>query len=599
MPRSKSQLSRISLALAVAGALALSGCAASSGGSAPELGDPFGPLTQTAAQYQSAMEGSSGAGRFDAALLWVRSLIAANRLGEARTALSTLRAQAGGSTEQAEAALVEARLLMGEGQYAPAAGLLGGVNPRGLPVQAEIYYHQLQTGCHEALYSDGHQNAELQQAYLHQKALLPLVQQGERAAVINRAVGDLARLPDADLASMAEGATDAIDRGFYEYALISKSQVGTVRDGLARSFLTKYPGHPVNELINPQPAAATASATTLPGSSEIVTLRDGDRVAVILPLSGRFAENIGNPARLGIVAALQDRHSGVKAVFYDSNRYTMDQIAATIAHDGTKLILGPILKPELEALNASQLTLPAISFNRVPSRPANRWFFDLSPDYEGLLAAAKIQHDGHHQPAVIHSTAKNSTRAADSFSSGWTAHEDTVPVRCNYTGKEGAAGVASTCALGAADSVYVNGSALEAGAVVSALPQGKQVYLTNSVAEGVNNSAQMQALGGALLGDMPWLLSESPLKETFMKAIPRANAQAQRIFAVAYDSVGLAYNMAALAASPNEVMHGLSGDISLGRNGLVECAPLWVRADSMKVTATAAAPAAAAPAVVA
>ena len=75
---------------------------------------------------------------------------------------------------------------------------------------------------------------------------------------------------------------------------------------------------------------------------------------------------------------------------------------------------------------------------------------------------------------------------------------------------------------------------------------------------------------------MPWLLSDSALKDSLMKAVPKADAQAQRVFAAGYDAVALAELMPELARDSKDVLHGLSGDISLGEDGLIECAPLWV-----------------------
>ena len=85
-----------------------------------------------------------------------------------------------------------------------------------------------------------------------------------------------------------------------------------------------------------------------------------------------------------------------------------------------------------------------------------------------------------------------------------------------------------------------------------------------------------------MLGEMPWLLSDSDLKDSLMKAIPKADTQAQRVFSAGYDSILLASFMQELAKDNQDVLHGLTGDISLGSNGLIESAPLWVELGNVR-----------------
>lgn len=83
---------------------------------------------------------------------------------------------------------------------------------------------------------------------------------------------------------------------------------------------------------------------------------------------------------------------------------------------------------------------------------------------------------------------------------------------------------------------------------------------------------------GANLGDMPWLITESELKSAMLENIPKADVQVQRIFASSYDALGLALNLNKLLdPASHDVLHGLSGDVDVSSNGLIEAAPLWVK----------------------
>ena len=81
---------------------------------------------------------------------------------------------------------------------------------------------------------------------------------------------------------------------------------------------------------------------------------------------------------------------------------------------------------------------------------------------------------------------------------------------------------------------------------------------------------------------MPWMLTDSPLKDSFMKSLPKANPQVQRVFAAAYDIVNFAYSIEKLSLDSEDVLHGLSGDISLGQDGLIESSPIWVKLGSLR-----------------
>lgn len=101
---------------------------------------------------------------------------------------------------------------------------------------------------------------------------------------------------------------------------------------------------------------------------------------------------------------------------------------------------------------------------------------------------------------------------------------------------------------------------------------------------GLNHSASEVALAGATLGDMPWLLTDSALKQDLMATLPKADSQVQRIFAAAYDSINLSFNLHKLSADKSDVLHGISGDLQLGKDGLIEMAPMWVKLSTTRAT---------------
>ncbi len=326
------------------------------------------------------------------------------------------------------------------------------------------------------------------------------------------------------------------------------------------------------------PAVSTGSAAAAAAvSSTDFQLNEGDRIAVLVPLSGRFAASVGNPARLGGQAAIQDRRLKFRVSFYDTNNYSMAQITAACKQNGTKLILGPVLKPEVEALLSERTGIPTIAVNNVDAAPtANFWYFDLGPEYEGKIAAAKLAADGLRSPMIISATSTRSQRAAASFSRVWRQSGGQSPAQCHFTNTGDQAAALSSCSIASADSLYVSGSALEVQGVQDNLKPNVPMYLTDTSYAGFNSSAVEYTLRNAWIGDMPWLLQDSSLKAGFLENIPKADPQVQRIFAAFYDSVNLACNLSRLSGNSADVMHGLTGDVKPGSGGLIESAPMWV-----------------------
>ena len=603
MKAKRSTLNLCLCSLFAAATITLSACTSSEATQKIASTNAFGPLNLTTEEYQQAFDDASSDTSFKAQVLLTRSQIVSGDLDKAASNINDLYANAQTDVQKDQASLVKAMLLVKQNQLKEASALLNQINYQALPKQSLSYYLILNSNVNAKLYRQTKDPQYELTAFKNKATLLKIVEKkADRATVINQSNDLLKVLSDKDLAQAMKSAQSDYDKGFIEYAIITRSQSSELQQQALADFSKKYPNHPVNELIASTNTQDTASAETADNtvvdndaatSSDDATpenaapanvpanalfkFSDGDRIAVLLPLSGRFAPIVGEPAKLGILAALKDRNSNSKVVFYDTNKNNISEIVAKVQNDGTKLVIGPILKPEVNALNATGLKVPSIVLNQPEgSKPANQWYFDLGPNYEGAIAASKIYADGYKKPVVIaQSSDTASQRSVHSFKTTFSKVNANVPV-CYYSDAATIKTSMSNCPLSEADSAYVNASVVDAVAIKAAIPSTVHVYLTDKSYIGVNNSSQELALKGSTLGDMPWLLTDSPLKDSFMQSLPKANNQVQRVFAAAYDSVNFALEIEKLAANKDDVLHGLSGDISLGQNGLIESTPMWV-----------------------
>ena len=257
----------------------------------------------------------------------------------------------------------------------------------------------------------------------------------------------------------------------------------------------------------------------------------------------------------------------------------MEEITSALVQNGTNFIIGPILKPEVDALIATKIELPAIVFNNPASSREGLYYYNLGPDYEGALAASKIYHDGHTNPVLIAPESTRGERAIAGFNDSWLTVNTRSPISCRYNDINLVASALTTCPLNNADAIYINATASDVIRIRPSLPDNTPLYLTDRSYMGLNHSSGEIALAGAQLGDMPWLLTDSALKQDLMATLPKADSQVQRIFAAAYDSINLSFNLETLARDRNDVLHGISGDLQLGQDGLIEMAPMWVTLD--------------------
>ncbi len=600
----KSKLSLALCTVMTVCALSLTGCGTLEPTAQANDSQAFGHLSKTAEEYADLADKSTDDGRFNALIMLARAQISTGDAEGALKTASELHSSAKNSIQNSQATIIDGLIQSLSGNSKAAASTLAKVNGTVLNENAARYYYLLNFKTNERLFVKTKQAKYFNQAFNSARNLVPLTQGNDRATICRRTVDLLESAGNKELSSRASRSADSIDRGYYEYALADMSSSKDAKAKLFASFKQKYPDHPLNILISDSDAAVAstqnfqsdspsasvdaksgasvkaASAVSIDqgeivpvNASGIINIADDAKVAVLLPLSGRYASAVGEPAKLGVMSALTNSGARYKVSFYDTAKQPVSAIVNTLKNDGTALIIGPLLKPEVAELNAATPNIPVIALNTPDgNRPSNEWYFDLGPDYEGALAAAKIKADGFKTPIVIYSNDKNSTRAA----AGFTKAFGKAVKSCSISDPVHGDTQVKKCPVQGADVAYIVGSTSEAVSYKSGLPTELKVYLTNQSFDGFNNSGQQLALRGAKMGNMPWLLSDSELKNSLMKTVPKANATAQRIFCAAYDAISLAKLMPELAKDNKDVLHGLSGDISLGQNGLVETAPLWV-----------------------
>ena len=145
-------------------------------------------------------------------------------------------------------------------------------------------------------------------------------------------------------------------------------------------------------------------------------------VALLLPLSGSLAR-AGQSVRDGFIAAslTAEASSWLTVTVYDAAAEPIPVIYERILADGANLIVGPLQKPAVTALNALNPELPVLALNYLdpevaPSPGFNQ--FGLAIEDEARTIARRLQTDGISRALLFHNYDDWSLRARRTLTEG-------------------------------------------------------------------------------------------------------------------------------------------------------------------------------------
>lgn len=161
-----------------------------------------------------------------------------------------------------------------------------------------------------------------------------------------------------------------------------------------------------------QPAAVDANAVASPSDASVSDLTDEQAAD---PAAAQPAQ----PAVQNAAAAPANPAAEVK--IYDTSSQPLDQALAQAQQDGATLVVGPLLKNDVDRLAGSSTSLNILALNQpenVQNRP-NICYFALSPEDEARDAADHIWQEGHRAPLLLVPRSTLGDRVTKAFSAEW------------------------------------------------------------------------------------------------------------------------------------------------------------------------------------
>ena len=416
------------------------------------------------------------------------------------------------------------------------------------------------------------------------------------------------------------------------YALAALYQKNKLRPNrLTRElnlWKTTYPDH----------AAQAFMPLVLADIAEISPYQPDD-IAVLLPLSGRFARQ-GKAIQLGLLNAYYQQQQTLtnnemplpKLHFFDTQVTNGQQLANQLTQANIDFVIGPLMKKEIEELLPLIENMPVLALNSFVERKKSavgsvdndqeseinnvQWHyaFPLSPEDEARQAASLIHADQHNNPLIIAPKSSYGKRVAAAFKQQWASltPESDVQVEAHYFQSKSKlstfiADVLHTDKSNSriqqmrsiaqvpletevrsrrdVDAIYIVSKRDElillkpfVDVTVSPFAPRIPLYASSRSHSFDRTNMQNKELTGLVFSDNPFLLDpEGSLIQEVENAWKKQSFATLRLFSLGVDSYQLIEQLVYLQNTEGAVYKGLIGDLSLGSDNNVQAKLSWAK----------------------
>ncbi|WP_205957026.1 penicillin-binding protein activator [Pantoea stewartii] len=429
--------------------------------------DIQGPATNNSAYYLQQVQQSSDDSKTDWQLLAIRALLKEGKYPQADQAIGELPNQLS-STQQQELRLLKAQSLIGQQKVADAQQLLSQVKTSELSQDQLARYYDLQIAS-----AQGKTSLALLRAYIAQE---PLLKGDARQKNIDATWQALTQLSQQDMNALVINADENILQGWLDLltAWHANAQDANMLKSAIKDWQTRYPDNPASKTLPTQLSqvqnftkASTSTIALLlplngqaqmfasaiqkgfndakngvipaapqatPGSAQdpiaMNQQQPADANTVVSPSAAPTATTQTGTAQQPATTAQQPQQqqqpsaqpaSNAQVKVYDTSSQPIAQVMQQAQQDGATLVVGPLLKNNVEAVANSQTPLNVLALNEpehIQNHP-NICYFALSPEDEARDAAHHIWDQGKRQPLLLLPRNGLGDRVATAFAKEW------------------------------------------------------------------------------------------------------------------------------------------------------------------------------------
>lgn len=370
----------------------------------------------------------------------------------------------------------------------------------------------------------------------------------------------------------------------------------------------KYPSHPVAKDILAALSQRKQEDVAYP-----------DRVALLLPLSGKFAK-AGEALRDGFLAAYYARRPNVNQQIriYDvSDNSTVSEVYNFAVDEGAQFIVGPLSKEAVQKLaDMDELAVQTLALNYLASGDttvrSNLYQFGLLPEEEARQVAERTWLDGHVNAAVLVPAGPWGERIQNAFKQRWELMGGKIvesqtyePAKTDFArpikmllnideSQRRYRQLATTLKRNLKftlrrrqdiDFIFLAAYPRQARQIRPQLKffhaSNVPVYATSHVFTGILNQERDRDMDGMVFGDMPWVLAESTthrgIRTEIENHISDAGHALQRLYALGIDAFNIIGALNTLRTYPYERFDGETGSLSLDNQLRIRRQLTWVK----------------------
>lgn len=412
--------------------------------------------------YLKQLQQSSDDNKADWQLLAIRALLREGKLPQAGEQLNQLSKNLS-SVQQVERQLLTAELQVANKSYVSARNTLGHLDSGSLSANQLVRFYQAQIAANQ-----GKPSLPLIRAYVAQE---PLLTGKAHQTNLDQTWQALLQLTPQDMNSLVINANENVLQGWLDLLRVyqdNKQDPDLLKAGI-KDWQNRYPQNPaaktlptqLSQVLNFTQASTSKIALLLPMNGQAKVFADAIQQGFEAAKNGVTApaqvqqqqQPANNPVQAAapadanangavstsapsadaapVTAAQPSTPSNAQITppqatnaqikVYDTTSQPLAALLTQAQQDGATLVVGPLLKENVDQLSGSNTTLNVLALNQpeTPKDNPNICYFALSPEDEARDAARHIWEQQKRQPLLLIPRGSFGDRVAKAFNQEW------------------------------------------------------------------------------------------------------------------------------------------------------------------------------------
>ena len=631
-----------------------------------------GEATADSAYYLQQMQQSADDSKTTWQLLAIHALLTEGKSQQAVELYNQLP-QEMDDVQRHEQSLLVPEIKIAQKDYAAANALLAKLDPSSFNKKQQARYYQAVIDA-----SQNRPSLELLRAWIAQE---PMLKGEAHQKNIDGTWQTLSQFTPEQMSAMVINADENTLQGWLDLQRVwndNRNDPNMLKAGI-KDWQTRYPQNPgaktlptqLSNMQNYQPASVSKIALLLPlngqaavfgraiqqgfeaaknnGSSPAASVSAPAPDASAQPAAERTtpdADAVASPSDVSVndltneqAAAPSDPQPTQPAVqsaaatpaspsaevkIYDTSSQPLEQVLAQAQQDGATLVVGPLLKNNVDRLASSNTSLNILALNQpenVQNRP-NICYFALSPEDEARDAADHIWQQGHRAPLLLVPRSALGDRVTRAFSAEWQKLSGGIVLQQQFgsvselkQGINSGSGIALTGTPVASsapqqEAVTIGGLTIPApptdaqitggsaegvdAAYILATPNevalikpmismrtgsrsSAQLYASSRSSQGVNGPDFRLEMEGLQFSEIPMLSGDNPaLQQQALNAV-RNDYSLARLYAMGADAWSLANHFSQIRQVPGYQVSGNTGMLSANPDCVINRKLNWLK----------------------